>query len=290
MKRPPPLSLAGNDDLRMSSKRQTAEVAALVVLFGGIMILTFAGFALRDWMPPAASKHAEGMDGMIRYLLLTTGAVFVIGHGVLILFIWKFARGLPTESPVTSTRTERLWSIAPVVAMALISEVGVLVIGLPVWDEIYGDVPGDALVVDVAARQFEWIVRYPGPDGAFGRTEPAQINGQTNPIGLDATDDLGADDIVGRNVIRLPVDRTVYLRLRSHDVLHSFSVAAFRVKQDIIPGMIGSTQFVPVEVGTYEIGCAELCGLAHYRMRGTVVVMTQPDFDAWLREQSGGTL
>jgi cytochrome c oxidase subunit 2 len=274
----------------VSSKRQTLEAAALVVLFGGIMIFTFAGFALRDWMPPAASKHAAGMDGMIRYLLLTTGAVFVIGHGVLIRFIWKFGRGREAGSPVTSARTERLWSIAPVVAMALISEVGVLVIGPPVWDEIYGEVPEDALIVDVAARQFEWIVRYPGPDGAFGRTEPAEINGQTNPIGLDPSDGLGVDDIVGRGVIRLPVNRPAYLRLRSHDVLHSFSVAAVRVKQDIIPGLVGSTQFVPVEVGTYEIGCAELCGLAHYRMRGTVVVMTQPEFDAWLREQSGEAL
>jgi cytochrome c oxidase subunit 2 len=272
----------------MNSRKQTLEAVALVVLFGGIMILTFAGFAMRDWMPPAASRHAEGMDGMIRYLLWTTGAVFVIGHGVLIRFIWKFGRGGEAESPVTSARAERLWSIAPVVAMALISEVGVLVIGLPVWDEVYGEVPEDALIVDVAARQFEWIVRYPGPDGAFGRTDPAQINGQTNPTGLDASDASGADDIVERNVIRLPVDRPAYLRLRSHDVLHSFSVAAFRVKQDIIPGLIGSTQFVPIEVGTYEIGCAELCGLAHYRMRGTVIVMSQQEFDAWLREQSGG--
>jgi cytochrome c oxidase subunit 2 len=272
----------------MNSKKQTLEAAALVVLFGGIMILTFAGFAMVDWMPPAASKHAEGVDGMIDYLFLTTGAIFVIGHVVLIRFIWKFGRGGETESPVTSARTERRWSIAPVVAMALISEVGVLVIGLPVWDEIYGDVPEDALIVDVAARQFEWIVRYPGPDGEFGRTLPEEINGQSNPIGLDPSDGLGVDDIVERNVIHLPVDRTAYLRLRSHDVLHAFSVAAFRVKQDIIPGLIGSTQFVPTVEGTYEIGCAELCGLAHYRMRGTVIVMSQPDFDEWLDEQSGG--
>jgi cytochrome c oxidase subunit 2 len=272
----------------MNSKRQTLEAAALVVLFGGIMTLTFAGFAFRDWMPPAASKHAAGMDGMINYLFITTGAIFVIGHVVLIRFIWKFSRGKDTQSPVTSARTERRWSIAPVVVMALVSEVGVLVIGLPVWDEIYGEVPEDALVVDVAARQFEWLIRYPGPDGEFGRTEPAEIDGGNNPMGLAPSDGSGADDIVGRNVLRLPVDRMAYLRLRSHDVLHSFSVAAFRVKQDIIPGLIGSTQFVPTLVGTYEIGCAELCGLAHYRMRGTVEVMSQPDFDAWLDEQSGG--
>jgi cytochrome c oxidase subunit 2 len=271
----------------MNSKKQKLEAAALVVLFGGIMTLTFLG-VMRNWMPPAASRHAAGMDGMITYLFWTTGAIFVIGHAVLIRFIWRFGRGQRAESPVTSARSERRWSIAPVVAMALISEVGVLVIGLPVWDEIYGEVPEDAVIVDVAARQFEWLIRYPGPDGAFGRTEPTEINGQTNPMGLDPSDGVGVDDIVGRNVIRLPIDRTAYLRLRSHDVLHSFSVASFRVKQDIIPGLVGSTQFVPIRLGTYEIGCAEVCGLAHYRMRGTIEVMTQPDFDAWLREQSGG--
>jgi cytochrome c oxidase subunit 2 len=272
----------------MNSKNQTMEAAALAVFFLGVMVLTILGFVMRDWMPTAASQHAEGMDGMIRYLLITTGIIFVIGHVMLVRFIWKFGRGQTAPSPVTSARTERLWSIAPVIAMALISEVGVLVIGLPVWDEIYGEVPEDALVVDVAARQFEWLSRYAGPDEEFGRTDPFQINGQTNPIGLDVSDPAAEDDIVERNVIRVPVNRAVVLRLRSHDVLHSFSVAAFRVKQDIIPGQVGRTLFTPTTVGTYEIGCAELCGLGHYRMRGRVMVMTEADFESWLDEQSGG--
>ncbi len=271
----------------MKTRWQTLEAAALVVFFLGVTVLTILGVAMRDWMPTAASRHAEGMDGMIRYLLITTGIIFVIGHVVLVRFIWKFGRGQTAPSPVTSARTERLWSIAPVIAMALISEVGVLVIGLPVWEEIYGEVPEDALVVDVAARQFEWLSRYAGPDEEFGRTDPAQVNGQTNPIGLDASDSATEDDIVERNVIRVPVDRAVLLRLRSHDVLHSFSVAAFRVKQDILPGQVGRTLFTPTTVGTYEIGCAELCGLGHYRMRGRVIVMTEADFESWLAEQSG---
>ena len=270
----------------MNSKNQTMEAAALAVFFLGVMVLTILGFVMRDWMPTAASQHAEGMDGMIRYLLITTGIIFVIGHVMLVRFIWKFGRGQTAPSPVTSARTERLWSIAPVIAMALISEVGVLVIGLPVWDEIYGEVPEDALVVDVAARQFEWLSRYAGPDEEFGRTDPFQINGQTNPIGLDVSDPAAEDDIVERNVIRVPVNRAVVLRLRSHDVLHSFSVAAFRVKQDIIPGQVGRTLFTPTTVGTYEIGCAELCGLGHYRMQGFFNVVSAEAFERWLREQS----
>ena len=74
------------------------------------MVLTVWGFAMRDWLPPAASRHAEGMDAMIRYLLLTTGVVFVIGHAVLIRFIWKYGRGASTEAPRTNPRAERLWS------------------------------------------------------------------------------------------------------------------------------------------------------------------------------------
>jgi cytochrome c oxidase subunit 2 len=271
----------------MSSRRRTFEAAALALFFLGVAILTVFGFAMRDWMPPAASRHAAGMDGMIEYLLYTTGAIFVIGHLVLIAFIWRFGRGRRADNPETKPRTERLWSIAPVVIMALVSEVGVLVIGLPVWDEIYGDFPEDALVVDVAAREFEWIIRYAGSDGEFGRTDPEQIDGASNPTGLDAGDPRAADDVVVRNVLRLPVNRPIYLRLRSHDVLHSFSVAAVPLKQDIVPGIVGSTQFVPTRVGTFEIGCAELCGLAHYRMRGRVIVMSEDEYDQWQLDQGG---
>lgn len=271
----------------MNSRWQTLEVAALALFFLLVTVMTVWGFAMGEWLPPAASRHAPRIDGMIRYLLMTTGVVFVIGHFVLIHFIWKYGRGRPTDAPATNPKTERLWSILPVVTMALVSEVGVLVIGLPVWDEIYGESSEELVVVDVAARQFEWIVRYAGPDAEFGPTDPAQIDGASNPTGVDRSDPRGADDIVVRGALRLPVNRMAYLRLRSHDVLHSFSVAAFRVKQDIVPGIVGSTRFVPTQVGTFEIGCAELCGMAHYRMRGTVIVMPEDEYDAWLQEQGG---
>jgi cytochrome c oxidase subunit 2 len=78
----------------------------------------------------------------------------------------------------------------------------------------------------------------------------------------------------------------VYVRLRSHDVLHSFSVPALRVKQDVVPGLVGGIQFVPSSTGAYEIGCAELCGMGHYSMRGWVVVLAQAEFDEWLTSQT----
>jgi len=272
----------------MNESGQRLQALALVLLFTAVTVGVIGGYLSRDWWPPVASAHAAGMDALIRYLLVTTGVIFVLGHGVLVMFIWKYGRGRNAESPVTSRRTERLWSIAPIVAMAVIAEGGVLVMGLPVWEQIYGHVPDDAEVIEVTARQFEWLFRYPGPDGAFGRVVPELVSGQSNPLGLDDTDPAGNDDIVVRSRLHLPVGRTALLRLRSHDVLHAFTVPAFRSKQDIIPGVIIDTQFVPITEGEFELGCAELCGLAHYRMRGTVVVHSEADYQAWLDEQGAG--
>jgi cytochrome c oxidase subunit 2 len=165
--------------------------------------------------------------------------------------------------------------------------VGVLAKGLPVWEMIYGATPPEALVVEVTAQQFEWIVRYPGKDGVFGRTRPDLVSGEANPAGLDPADSAAVDDVVTRGALHLPAGRAVVARLQARDVLHSFSVPAFRVKQDVVPGMVIPTQFVPTTPGRYEIACAELCGAAHYRMRGRVIVHPPEEFAAWLSTQAG---
>jgi len=130
-----------------------------------------------------------------------------------------------------------------------------------------------------------WNVRYPGPDGRFGRTDAQLIDDTVNPLGLDKTDHAGDDDIVTLNDITVPVGRTVRVTLRSKDVIHSFFLPNFRVKQDAVPGMSPEVVFVPTTAGRYELACAELCGLAHYRMRGFFNVVSQPEFDEWLQQQ-----
>lgn len=271
----------------MSQRRQTVEVAALVLLLLGITTMTVVGFAAKEWMPPVASQHGVGVDAVIRYLLLTTGAVLVIGTLAMVGFLWQYGRGRPARSPQTSVRAERWWSLVPVLGMALIAEAGVLMKGLPVWEQVYGAPPPDALVIEVTAQQFEWIVRYPGKDGTFGRTDPALVAGEANPAGLDEKDPAAVDDVVARGALHLPAGRTVYLRLSSRDVLHSFSIPAFRVKQDVVPGIVGGTRFVPTQPGRYEIACAELCGMAHYKMRGRVIVHSPEEYAQWLSEQVG---
>jgi cytochrome c oxidase subunit 2 len=271
----------------MTSRRQTAEIIALVVLFVGITSFTIIGYAARAWLPPVASEHGVGTDGVIRYLAIATGAVLAIGTAAFALFLWRYGRGRPAASPQTSRRQERWWSLVPVVGMALVAEAGVLLKGLRVWEKVYGPVPEGALVVEVTAQQFEWIVRYPGRDGTFGRTAATLVDNQTNPAGLDRADPTALDDIVLRKRIHLPAGRPVYLQLRSRDVLHSFSVPAFRVKQDVVPGMVGGTQFVPVTPGRYEIACAQVCGMAHYTMAGTVIVQSPAEYEEWLNQQTG---
>lgn len=273
-----------------NAKNQNLEVISVIVLFLAILAFMIVGFSV-DWMPPVASEHGVGVDRVINYLFLTTGTLIVIGTVVLVVFLWKYGRGQPVDSPSTSQRTERLWSIVPVIIMALIAETGVIIIGMPVWEQVYGETAENALIIDVVGRQFEWVVRYSGDDETFGRTDPNLVDDDVgNPLGLDMEDPAAADDIFFRGEMHVPTGRMVYLRLRAQDVLHSFSVPALRVKQDLVPGLIGSTQFVATVPGEYEIACAELCGMGHYKMSGVIIVHEPAAFEDWLEQQRDAAL
>jgi cytochrome c oxidase subunit 2 len=125
-------------------------------------------------------------------------------------------------------------------------------------------VPPDAFPVAVEAKQFEWNVTYPGPDGR-----------------LDTGDEFRV-----RNQLHIPVDRPVVIRLTAEDVIHSFFVPEFRVKQDAVPGMTINVWFQATRTGEFEIGCAELCGMGHYKMRARTFVHTPADLEAWMTQQT----
>ena len=146
-------------------------------------------------------------------------------------------------------------------------------------------VPDDAMEVEVVGQQWHWSFRFPGDDGVLGNVDIRHIS-EANPFGMDPEDPNGQDDILIANpVLHLPIDQAIKTLLRSKDVLHNFTVPQFRVKMDLVPGTVTYLWFTPTVVGTYEILCEELCGLAHYAMRGKVVVESQADFDAWLNAQ-----
>jgi cytochrome c oxidase subunit 2 len=156
--------------------------------------------------------------------------------------------------------------------------------GLFVWGK-FVDVPEEAHEVEALGQQWHWTYRYPGEDGKFGEVDAERIT-DDNPFGMDPDDPNGSDDILVYDAeAHLPIDKPVKLLLRSKDVLHNFTVAQFRVKMDLVPGMQTFLWLTPTEEGRFEVLCEELCGVGHFAMRGAVVVDQQDTFDAWLADQ-----
>ena len=270
----------------MADAAKTRRALALAVwIIGGIAIALALS---RRWLPPLASEHGAGVDRMLHYSLLTTGIMIVAGHGVLGYVLWRFGGRDRIGFRMASRKTERRWSLVAGVCMAVVAEGGVLALGLPVWKQYFGSTaPANALTIEVTTEQFAWNVRYAGPDGLFGRTDPKLIR-LDNPLGMDAADSHGKDDIVSLNVLHAIVGRPVRIRLRSKDVLHSFFLPNLRVKQDSVPGMTIDFWFTPTRTGRFELACAQLCGFGHYEMRGVLIVESAEEWARWAEEQLHG--
>lgn len=265
-------------DAPRTGRRLGALILFMVVIGGVAMTLAARS---RWWLPPVASAHGIEVDRLIYTTLIVTGIVFVLVHVVLAAFVWLYAdRGQGRAHYWHDDRTlELTYTLVP--AAVLIT---LIAMGAVVWGRIHSPAPANAMVVEVRGEQFGWAFRYPGPDGVFGRVEPQLINVRENPMGIDPGDAAGADDIVARE-LHLVENQPVRVRIRSKDVLHSFFIPAFRVKQDAVPGMTVEVWFRPTKAGDYEIACAELCGVGHYIMRGKIKVEAQQAFETWLAQQ-----
>jgi len=162
---------------------------------------------------------------------------------------------------------------------------GMLAPGLAAWSK-YVNVPKDAAIVEAVGQQWQWAFRFPGPDGVLGTAAVKHMT-PDNPFGLNPLDPFGRDDIlVEGNELHLPAGKPVKMVLRSKDVLHDFYVPEFRAKMDLVPGIVTYFWMTPTVPGKYEILCAELCGIGHHEMRGTVIVEPPRQFAAWLSQQS----
>ena len=277
-------------DRELADTPQAARDGRFLAVLIWLIPVVGVALGMRRWMPALASQHGAGIDRMITYLLVTVGALLVVGHVVLGYFLWRFSGESRATFRLAPPRFERRLSLIPVILMTLIAEGGVFALGLPVWQKFYAaGAPADAVLVEVTGEQFGWNIRYPGNDGKLGRTDPRLIT-LDNVLGLDLKDPAARDDIITLGTLRVPLNRPVRIRLRSKDTLHSFFLPHLRVKQDAVPGMTIDIWFVPTEVGTYEIACAELCGFGHYGMRGLLRVMPPEEFEGWKQEAEAETL
>lgn len=234
-------------------------------------------------MPPDVSTHGGEIDvmmGLVHWLMIL---LFVIWAPYFLYVLYRFrASGNPNASYEGSTSEWSSWVEGGVVLAEAVLLVG---FAIPIWSDLRQEFPPEeqAIEVEIIAQQFSWNMHYSGPDGIFGTRDTALVDPQTNPIGLDRSEPAASDDIV-TSELHLPVDRPAILRIQSLDVIHSFFLPNFRVKQDAIPGLTIPVWVEPTETGEYEIACAQLCGLGHYRMNGYLTVHTQEAFEAWRAE------
>ncbi len=241
---------------------------------------------LERWLPlpPAASAHAAELDFVMGLVHLLMVVLFAGWTSFFLYTLVRFRRARQPRADYYGVR--RQYAAWVEVGVAVFEAVLLFVFSIPFWAaRIAADPPRAAVAVRVVAEQFAWNVHYPGPDGRFGRTDLGLVS-PSNPVGLDRASPGGADDIVSINHLVLPVGRPVAIQLSSKDVIHSFGLPNFRVKQDVIPGLLTSVWFTPTRPGEYVIACSQLCGLGHYRMQGRVTVMDESGFDRWVREQA----
>jgi cytochrome c oxidase subunit 2 len=160
--------------------------------------------------------------------------------------------------------------------------------GQRIWLRFYfGDQPANAVQVNVMAQQFQWYFHYPGADGKLGRTDMGLVRSSStrSQVGLDETDPAAKDDIVSPE-LHLISNTPATVHLRSKDVIHSFFLPSQRIKQDAVPGLAVQISFTPTTAGKYEIACAELCGMNHYKMRAFLVVdPSEKEFTDWQQKQ-----
>jgi len=246
-----------------------------------------------EWigLPIVASAHGAEIDQLIVYLHIIMLAAFLLWGAFFILPLVR--RRHYHESQVRHRGLRGWWPYVPVAAMAAAEMALLLGLSFPYWERNVAAAPEiteDTVVVRVIGQQFQWNIHYPGADGIFGETDVLLVDDETNPIGLDSDDPNSADDITSLNVMFLPVNRPVVVYLSTKEVIHSFNLTELRVKQDAIPGMRIPVSFTPTlataDFGRpFEIACAQLCGLGHYRMRGFLNVGTDAEYEAWLAEQ-----
>lgn len=234
-------------------------------------------------LPIDISAHGPAIDRLI-YIIHFFMAVLFIGWLTFVILALIRFRARPGHQAVYQAGHFKTPNYVEV-AVALVE--GLLLVGFsfPIFSQIKNQMPsrGRALEVRVVAEQFAWNVHYPGPDGIFGKTDP-RLMGAANPVGLDPADPAGKDDVVTVNQMHVPVNQPVIARLSSKDVIHSFGIPVMRVKQDVIPGQVIPVWFEARKSGNFEIACAQLCGLGHYRMRGFFTVETEEAFNAWLKQ------
>jgi cytochrome c oxidase subunit 2 len=213
----------------------------------------------------AASSYAHSIDHLFILIALVVGFWLIAAEGMMFALIVKFRAkdGRPTQYITGEEPHLKRWISIPHYIIIL-CDIVILAGAITVWYRIKQVMPPADVTVRVIGQQWAWSFQEPGPDGI-----------------LDTADDIRT---VGE--LHVTVNTTYHFELLSRDVVHSFAVPAFRLKQDALPGRTISGWFKPTRVGTYDIQCTQMCGIGHALMAGRIIVETPQDHAAWLLRNS----
>ncbi|MFN5289640.1 MAG: cytochrome c oxidase subunit II [Planctomycetia bacterium] len=202
------------------------------------------------WLPDQASTVAPQVDALFMFIVAVTVGITALVCFLTILFVVMFKRKSDDHIPKPlhgNVPLEIFWTVIPV---------GICLVMFAWGVKVYSNIvvpPADAMDIYVVGRQWMWKIQHPE----------------------------GQREI---NTLHVPIGRAVKLTITSEDVLHCFSIPAFRVKQDAVPGRYTSMWFNATKAGIYQLYCSEYCGTEHSRMIGKVVVMEEADYQKWLSE------
>lgn len=219
-----------------------------------------------EYFLPAASTYARDIDFVFDLIFWIVVAFwFVLSEVVFFWLCWRFRKreGVAGQYITGEQKSEKRWITIPH-AFVLMCDVVIVYFAVLVWYDVKQRLPEPDQTVRVVAQQWAWSFVQPGPDGR-----------------LDTADDIKTVD-----ELHVMVDKTYHFQLVSRDVLHSFSVPVFRLKQDVIPGRVITGWFKPTKTGTFDIQCAEICGIGHGYMPGRIVIETPEQHAAWMASHS----
>ncbi|HQV05538.1 MAG TPA: cytochrome c oxidase subunit II [Chitinophagaceae bacterium] len=278
------------------SRKQTNKINGfllLVFLIVGLFGVYYCNETLKGKiLGAAASEQGVLIDKMLYITIAITGVVFFATQIALFWFSYKYQESDKRKAYYYphNNKLEVIWTVIPAIALTVL--VG---FGLFYWFKITGKAPKNAMVVEVTGKQFGWEFRYPGPDGILGKKYYKYIDpAKNNSLGQIWDDPANHDDVWMEQEMHLVVNKPVQLVIGSKDVIHDVGLVHFRMKMDAVPGTPTTMWFTPKYTTAemkkitgnpnfvYEISCDQMCGKGHYSMRGTIVVETQAEFDAWM--------
>ncbi len=243
----------------------------------------------------SASVQGEKIDQMLYITIAITGIVFFITQILLFWFSFKYQYSEKRKSFYFphNNKLEVIWTVVPAIALTVL--VG---FGLMYWFQITGEAPRDAMQIEITGKQFNWIYRYPGKDGVFGKKYYRNISdAENNSLGLLWDDPATHDDLVVSSAMYMVVNQPVKLIINSRDVIHDVGIVQFRMKMDAVPGTPTTMWFTPKYTTQemkkitgnpdfeYEISCDQMCGKGHFSMKGIIQVVTPEEFVLWRAKQ-----